>query len=98
MYIVKKDYSYLCMWMTSNWLDRNKNLYPMCKVLDIEVHLGEPTSFFDHENQGCTPRQCDISKDIVDYYRTMFESRISAEGTEKYHAPKIFAYLRGLMT
>ena len=23
-YIVKKGYSYLCMWMTSNWLERNK--------------------------------------------------------------------------
>ena len=23
-YTVKKDYSYLCMWMTSNWLERNK--------------------------------------------------------------------------
>ena len=25
-YTVKKDYSYLCMWMTSNWLERNKTL------------------------------------------------------------------------
>ena len=31
----------------------------------------------------CTQRQCEISKDIVDNYRTMFESRISAGGTEK---------------
>ena len=30
-----------------------------------------------------TQRQCEISKDIVDNYRTMFESRISAEGVEK---------------
>ena len=30
-----------------------------------------------------TQRRCEISKDIVDNYRTMFESRISAEGTEK---------------
>ena len=28
-------------------------------------------------------RQCEISKDIVDNNRTMFESRISAGGTEK---------------
>ena len=26
LYIVKKDYSYLCMWMTLNWLERNKIL------------------------------------------------------------------------
>ena len=25
-YNVKKDYSYLCMWMTSNWLERSKIL------------------------------------------------------------------------
>ena len=25
-YTVKKDYSYQCMWMTSNWLERNKTL------------------------------------------------------------------------
>ena len=31
---------------------------------------------------GCTQRQCEISKDIVDNYRTMFESRISAGGVE----------------
>ena len=38
------------------------------------VDLGEPTSFFDHVCLGCTPRQYEISKDIVDNYRTMFES------------------------
>ena len=32
---------------------------------------------------GCTRRQCQLSKDIVDNYRTMFESRISAGGVEK---------------
>ena len=48
-----------------------------------EVELGEPTSFLDHENLGCTQRQCEKSKDIVDNYTTMFESRISAGGTEK---------------
>ena len=26
LYIVKKDYSYLCMWMTSDWLGRNRIL------------------------------------------------------------------------
>ena len=35
-YIVKKGYSYLCMWMTSNWLERNKTLircYNLLKAL-----------------------------------------------------------------
>ena len=55
----------------------------MWKVLNKEVDLGEPTSFLDHAYLGCTQRQYQISKDIVDNYRTMFESRISARGTEK---------------
>ena len=55
----------------------------MWKLLNKEVDLGEPTSFLDHVYFGCTQRQCEISKDIVDNYRTMFESRISAGVTEK---------------
>ena len=62
---------------------KKQNIDPMWKVLNKGVDLGEPTSFFDHENLGCTQRQCAIRKDIVDNYRTMFESRISAGGTEK---------------
>ena len=69
--------------MTSNCVERNKNIDPMWKVLNKEVDLGEPTSFLDHVYLGCTQRQCEVSKDIVDNYRTMFESRISAGATEK---------------
>ena len=69
----------------------------MWKLLNKEVDLGEPTSFLDHVFLGCTQRQCEISKDIVDNYRTMFESRISAGGTEKLPFLKIFVYLHGLM-
>ena len=82
-YTVNKGCSYLCMWMTSNWLERNKIIDPMWIVLNKEVDLGEPTSFLDHVYLGCTQRQCEISKDIVDNYRTMFESRISAGRTAK---------------
>ena len=62
---------------------KKQNIDPMWKVLDKEVDLGEPASFLDHVYLGCTQRQCEISKDIVDSYRTMFESRISAWGLEK---------------
>ena len=62
---------------------KKQNIDPMWKLLNKEVDLGEPTSFLDHVYLGCTQRQCEISKDIVDNYRTMFESRISAGGTEK---------------
>ena len=74
------------MWMTKfGW--KEQNLDPMWKVLNKEVDLGEPTSFLDHVYLGCTQRKCEISKDIVDNYRTMFESRISAVGSEKLPFP-----------
>ena len=60
----------------------------MWKVLNKEVDLGEPTAFLDHVCLGCTQRQCEISKDIVDNYRTMFELRTSAGGTEKLPFPQ----------
>ena len=60
----------------------------MWKVLNQEVDLGEPTSFLDHVYLGCTQRQCEMSKDIVDNYRTMFESRISAGRLEKLPFPQ----------
>ena len=62
---------------------KKQNINPMWKVLHKEVDLGEPTSFLDHVYLGCTQRQCEISKDIVDNHRAMFVSRISAGGTEK---------------
>ena len=45
-------------------------------------------NIFDHVNLGCTQRQCEISKNTVDNYRTMFESRISAGGVEKLPFPQ----------
>ena len=62
---------------------KKQNLDPMWKALMQEVELGEPTSFLDHVYLGCTQRQCQTSKDTVDNYRTMFESRIFAGATEK---------------
>ena len=76
---------------------KKQNINPMWKVLNKEVDLGEPTSFLDHVYLGCTQRQCEISKDIVDNNRTMFESRISARATKNYHALKICVSLRGLV-
>ena len=57
---------------------KKQNIDPMWKILIKEVDLGEPTPFLDHVYLGCTQRQCEISEDIVDNYRTMFESGISA--------------------
>ena len=41
------NYSYLCMWTTSKLAGKKQNIDPMWKVLNKEVDLGEPTSFFD---------------------------------------------------
>ena len=76
---------------------KKQNLDPIWKVLNKEVDVGEPTSFLGHENLGCTQRQCEISKDIVDNYRAMFESRISAGELKNFHTPRIFVFLHGLM-
>ena len=67
---------------------KKQNLDPIWKLLNKEVDLGEPTSFLDHVYLGCTQRQCEVSKDIVDNYRTMLESRISAKRTEKLPFPQ----------
>ena len=67
---------------------KKQNLDPVWKVLNKEVDLGEPTSFLEHVYLGCTQRQCEVSQDIVDNYRTMFESRISAGGAEKLPFPQ----------
>ena len=40
-----------------------------------DVDLGEPTSFLDRVYLGCTQWECQISKDIADNYRKMFESK-----------------------
>ena len=52
-------------------------------MLMKEVDLGEPTSFLEPVYLGCTQRECQISKDIVDNYKSMFESRISAGAVGK---------------
>ena len=62
---------------------KKQNISPTWKILMKDVDLGEPTSFLDHVYLGCTQRECQTSKDIVDNYRKMFESRISAGTTEK---------------
>ena len=77
---------------------KKQNIDPMWKVHSKEVDLGELTSFLDHACLGCTQRKCEISKDIVDNYRTMFQSRISAGGTEKLPYSGNLRISLGLMT
>ena len=65
LYIVKKDYSYLCSVDDVKLAGKKQNIDPMWKVLSQEVDLGESTSLLHHVYLGCTQRECKISKDIV---------------------------------
>ena len=56
--------------------DKTENREPSSKILMKDVDLGEPTSCLDHVYLGCTQREHQINNDIVDNYRSMFESRI----------------------
>ena len=71
------------MWTIKKLAGMTPNVDPMWKVFMKDVDLGEPTSFLDHVYLVCTQRECQTSKDIVDNYRNMFESKISAGATEK---------------
>ena len=71
---------------------KKHNIDPMWKLINKEVDLGEPTSFLDYVYLGCTQRQCEISKDIVDHYRTMFESRISGGWSREITIPTKSSY------
>ena len=63
---------------------RHHNMAPMLKKLMELVDLDEPTSLLDHENSGCTQRECKPNEDKVNQYKEMFESRISATAPENY--------------
>ena len=79
----KKEYSYLCMWTISNWLERKRK----------SIRLGKyswKTLIWENQHHslimlilGCTQRECQMSKDFVDDYRSMFESRISSGAMEE---------------
>ena len=100
LFVHREKGLFLCVYVDDiKVAGKKQNLDPMWKLLNKEVDLGEPTSFLDHVNLGCTQRQCEISKDIVDNNRTMFELRISAGGGwRNYNSLKIFVFLHGLMT
>ena len=62
---------------------KKQNIDRMWKIHMTDVDLGEPTSSLDHVYLGCTQRECQTSQDIVENFRSMFESRVSAGAFEK---------------
>ena len=98
LYIVKKD-CFLSVYVDDIKLaGRKQNPDPMWKLLNKEVDLGEPTSFLDHVYLGCTQRQCEISKDIVDQFQNHVRiANFSGKNRNNFHSLKIFVFLHGLM-
>ena len=96
-YTMKKDCSYLCVCVDdiNKLAGKKQNIDPMWKVLNKDVDLGEPTSFLDHVYLGCTQRQCEISKDIVDNYRQYLNPEFPQEHLKNYHAGTFFVFLHG---
>ena len=43
----------------------------------------KPTHLLDHVSLGCTPRECKPNKILINGYRNMFESFLSAGSIEK---------------
>ena len=76
---------------------KKQNINPMWKLLNKEVDLGKPTSFLDHVYLGCTQRQCEISKDIVDNYKPCSNREFRRGEQKNYHSLKIFVFLHGLV-
>ena len=62
---------------------KKQNINPTWQILMKDVDLGEATSFLDHVFVWVVLNECQISKDIADKHKNMFDSRISAGAMEK---------------
>ena len=62
---------------------KKQNMAHKWEKLMKNVDLHEPTSFLDHVYLGCTQRECKPNEIIIEQYKEMFESRVSAGATEK---------------
>ena len=82
----------------SRWLERRETLIARWRYGGNTLFLGEPTSFLVHFNLGCTQLGCQTSEDIVENYRNLFESRISAGATEICKKKLTWKLWRGLTT
>ena len=72
----------VCGWH-QNWLEWNKILIRCGKYSTKKlIWENQPLSLIMY-TWGCTQRQCEISNDMEDNYRTIFASRISAGATTK---------------
>ena len=90
--VLKNALSDTVNWQTRKWRNFTKFQVPVWMIINSSKKKSKiaqkPTSVLDHVYLGCTQRQCEISKDIVDNYSAMFESRTSARGVEKLPFPQ----------
>ena len=83
LYIGNKDCSCLT-WMTSKWLEEEKNMAPMWNNWwNLLILQNQHHSLTDHLYLACTQRECKANENIIDQNWEMFESDISATATEK---------------
>ena len=97
-YTVKKGYSYLCMWMTSNWLERNKTLircgkYSTKKSVWKNQHLSLIMCTW-----GVLKDNVKQAKILLTITEPCLNPEFPREQLKNYHARKICVFLRGLMT
>ena len=84
MFVHRKQGLFLSVYVDDiKMAGKKKIMAPIWKKLMESVDLYEPASFLDHVNLGCTQRECKPNEIIVEQYKEMFESRVSAGATEK---------------
>ena len=87
LYIIKRIILIcVCGWHKIGWKETKS--WSDVEITQQRSWFGEPTSFLGHVYLVCTQRHCQVSRDVMDNYRTMFESRISAGGVEKLPFPQ----------
>ena len=84
---------FVCSWRTRAVLigirgrqkmsGKKEKMVPMRKNMMKHLDLDEPTSFLDHVYLGCTQRGWKPNETIIEQYKRMSESCISAGATEK---------------
>ena len=96
-YIVKKSDSYLCMWMTSNCMERNKMLI-RCGKFSIKK------SNWENQHHSLIVYTWDVLKVSVKQAKILWtitepcSNREFQRGEQKnFHSLKIFVFLHGLM-
>ena len=94
----KKDYSYLCMWMTSNWLERNKTLircgkYSIKKLIWENKHLSLIMYTWVALKENVKQ-----AKILLTITQPCLDPEFPQEQLKNYRARKICVFLRGHMT